>query len=115
MAMQLLRSSFLEEPRRSRALAALLALPDARHLEFRALDSNDLPNLVRMQNLEAAVGYTVGDLVQPQCTSCAAGHGQFLECVRVEGYLHGSCTNCHFGGEGARCSLRGRSSLLLLF
>ncbi|ELR05610.1 hypothetical protein, variant [Pseudogymnoascus destructans 20631-21] len=63
MALQLLRSALLEEPRRSRALAAVLALPDARHLEFRALDSSDPPNLVRMQNLEAAVGFIVGELV----------------------------------------------------
>ncbi|ELR09492.1 hypothetical protein GMDG_00674 [Pseudogymnoascus destructans 20631-21] len=105
MALQLLRSSLLEEPRHSRALAAV-ALPDACHLEFHALDSSDPPNLVRMQNLEAAIGFTVGDLVQPPCTDCAAGYSQFAGCVRVEGLLHGSCTNCHFGGEGACCSLR---------
>ncbi|OBT94630.1 hypothetical protein VE01_07925 [Pseudogymnoascus verrucosus] len=77
MALQLLRSGLGEDPRRSRALAALLTLPDARHLEFRALVPSDPPNLSRMQNLEAAVGYTVGELVQPPCTDCAAGYGQF--------------------------------------
>ncbi|OBT79762.1 hypothetical protein VF21_01470 [Pseudogymnoascus sp. 05NY08] len=106
MALQLLQSGLMEEPRRSRALAALLALPDARHLEFRALDPNDPPNLGRMQNMEAAVGFTAGEIVVPGCSDCAAGHGQFAGCVRVEGWLHGSCTNCHFGGEGSRCSLR---------
>ncbi|ELR05463.1 hypothetical protein GMDG_01758 [Pseudogymnoascus destructans 20631-21] len=105
MALQLLRSGLLEEPCHSRALAAVLTLPDARHLEFRALDSSGPPNLVRMQNLEAAIGFTVGELVQPPCTDYVAGYGQFAGCVRVEGLLHESCTNCHFGGEGARCSL----------
>ncbi|OBT71210.1 hypothetical protein VF21_09870 [Pseudogymnoascus sp. 05NY08] len=99
MALQLLRSSLSKETRRSRALTALLALPNARHLEFRALDSNDLPNLVRMQNLKAAIGYVVGVLVVPQCTNCAAGYGQFP------------------AGEGARCSLRAPlvSSAALVF
>ncbi|OBT77097.1 hypothetical protein VF21_02913 [Pseudogymnoascus sp. 05NY08] len=99
-------SGLMEEPRRSRALAALLALPDARYLEFRTLDPNDPPNLGRMQNIEAAVGFTAGEIVVPGCSDCAAGHGQFAGCVRVEGWLHRSCTNCHFGGEGSRCSLR---------
>ncbi|ELR09155.1 hypothetical protein VC83_05600 [Pseudogymnoascus destructans] len=45
MALQLLQSGLLEEPHRSCALAGLIALPNARHLEFRALNSNDPPNL----------------------------------------------------------------------
>ncbi|OAF56004.1 hypothetical protein VC83_07957 [Pseudogymnoascus destructans] len=108
MALQLLRSGMAEETRRSRALASLLTLPDARHLEFRSLIPADLPNLARVQNLEAAVAFTAGEVAQPPCTDCDRGHGQFVECVSVVGFLHGSCANCHFGGEGKRCSLRAR-------
>ncbi|ELR02407.1 hypothetical protein GMDG_05465, partial [Pseudogymnoascus destructans 20631-21] len=43
MALQLLHSGLLEEPRHSHTLAGLITLPDAQHLEFRALDSNDPP------------------------------------------------------------------------
>ncbi|OBT60181.1 hypothetical protein VE03_10424 [Pseudogymnoascus sp. 23342-1-I1] len=110
MALQVLQSGMSEEPRRSRALTSLLALPDARHLEFRSLDPNDLPNLARVQNLEAAIAYTVGEVAQPPCTMCVRGHGHFSECVLAAGFLSGSCANCHFGGEGRRCSFRARLS-----
>ena len=116
MAQQLLSRALTDVPRRSRALAGLLAFSnDARHLEFHSLDSDDLPNLERMQNLEAAVGFAAGQLVEPPCTDCVAGYGQFAGCVRVEGFLHGSCTNYHYGGEGTRCSLRGKFSSLPCF
>ena len=41
--------------------------------------------------------------------NCVQGLGPFLLCVRTEycgqSLLGGSCTNCHWGGQGTRCSL----------
>ncbi|KAG4426992.1 hypothetical protein IFR05_017525, partial [Cadophora sp. M221] len=34
------------------------------------------------------------------------GAGCWTECVQLAGELGLSCGNCHYGSEGARCSLR---------
>ncbi|OBT60046.1 hypothetical protein VE03_10359 [Pseudogymnoascus sp. 23342-1-I1] len=88
------------------ALTALRTIPDVRNLDFRRLDMAHFPNLERPVNMEAAVGFMVGELVEPPCAHCSAGRGQFPLCVRVAGFFGGSCASCHYGSEGARCSLR---------
>lgn len=47
-------------------------------------------------------------------TSCAKGNGPFTSCTVLEGYLLGSCANCHYGPEGTRCNFRKYSFLLSL-
>jgi hypothetical protein len=70
-------------------------------------------NITRTVNLEACLGYIVGEIAEPACNYCIEGFGAFGECVVVrdsegEPYLHGSCMGCHHSSEGTRCSLRGK-------
>ncbi|KAF2179672.1 hypothetical protein K469DRAFT_798433 [Zopfia rhizophila CBS 207.26] len=60
----------------------------------------------RPTNLEAALAQRSGTLAPAPCTACARGGGPFTTCVVVTSYLNGSCSNCHYSSEGARCSLR---------
>lgn len=69
------------------AITALHLLPDARWLDFRRIDMAHLPNLEMPVNMQAAIGYTVGERVEPPCAHCAAGRGQFPACVRGPGFF----------------------------
>jgi len=60
----------------------------------------------RAQNVEAALAQARGTVAAQPCASCVRGGGPFIECVVVAGQLGGSCANCHYGSEGARCSFR---------
>lgn len=60
----------------------------------------------RAANVEAALSQARGVVAAQPCTSCARGGGPFTECVVLAGQLLGSCANCHYGSEGARCSFR---------
>lgn len=64
-------------------------------------------NLGRNTNIEAVMAQHAGT-VHPHrpCGHCASGAGVWTECVTVTGLLLGSCANCHYGSEGARCSFR---------
>lgn len=56
--------------------------------------------------MEAALAQARGRVAGQPCASCVRGGGPFTECVVVAGQLSGSCANCHYGSEGARCSFR---------
>lgn len=60
----------------------------------------------RPSNLEAEFGQATGQVRAPRCAHCARGSGCWTECVVVAGFFGGSCANCHYGSEGARCSFR---------
>jgi hypothetical protein len=60
----------------------------------------------RPANLEAELGQFTGQVHASGCTHCAGGAGVWTVCVVVAGFFGGSCANCHYGSEGARCSLR---------
>lgn len=60
----------------------------------------------RAANVESALAQARGVVAAQPCTSCARGGGPFSECVVLAGQLLGSCANCHYGSEGARCSFR---------
>ncbi|KFY48201.1 hypothetical protein V496_10313 [Pseudogymnoascus sp. VKM F-4515 (FW-2607)] len=110
---QLQASSFLRlvSPRdRSGICNSLLKLQKLRELDLRPLRDGRLPNLTSRGNLEAAVAYIVGDIVQQPCTRCVDGRGPFPKCIQVKEFLLGSCTNCHYNSGGTQCSLRGRSA-----
>ena len=62
----------------------------------------------RAPNAEAALAQSRGTIAPQACASCVRGGGPFTECVLVAGQLRGSCANCHYGSEGARCSFRVR-------
>lgn len=64
-------------------------------------------NYGRNTNVEAAMAQNAGtEHVTDACLHCAGGSGVWTECVTVSGLLTGSCANCHYGSEGARCSFR---------
>ncbi|KAF1964746.1 hypothetical protein BU23DRAFT_630633 [Bimuria novae-zelandiae CBS 107.79] len=68
----------------------------------------DQINLFPPQNCEAALAYSRGQVRNGvlACLDCKRGRGPFAKCVTLKGYLKGSCSNCHYSAEGARCSLR---------
>jgi len=65
-------------------------------------------NLFTAQNCEAALAYSRGQVMDgtTACRSCKRDNGPFVECVVLEGYMNGSCSNCHYNAEGTRCSFR---------
>src|SRR5580692_418610 len=62
--------------------------------------------LYRQSNREAYLAQSVGRLSAAPCGHCEKEKGPWDQCVVVDGFLVGSCANCHHGGEGTRCSLR---------
>jgi hypothetical protein len=89
----------------SRAFTALSLLPSARAAEAR---SNKTLDLLRPSNREAYLAQCVGAVSATPCKSCSKGLGPWKQCCVVVDFLRGSCANCHYGGEGKRCSLRPR-------
>jgi hypothetical protein len=89
--------------RPTQAMAALALLPPRRRPVLRA---GRTTNPARPSNLEAELGQIVGQARNFQCAHCTRGSGVWTVCVVVPGFFHGSCANCHYGSEGARCSFR---------
>lgn len=52
------------------------------------------------------MGQSRGAIEGQEYDRCAEGIGPFTSCVTVEGMFGGSCTNCHFGSRGKKCSFR---------
>lgn len=60
-------------------------------------------------NVEAHLIQERGNVFTSRCNSCGnkgRPAGPWKECVALEGFLKGSCANCHVNGLGKRCSLR---------
>ena len=93
-------------PRPASHTTAMTTLEQMRVVRVPALRSGRQVNTVRPVNYEAWLGQSRGSVQQAVCTHCSRGNGTFTECVVVAGMFGGSCTNCHYGSEGARCSLR---------
>jgi hypothetical protein len=85
---------------------AMLSLTSKVPLRLPVLRNGRNLNTARPSNLEALYGQYVGQVNVPGCTHCAGGFGMWTECVSVSGHFGGSCANCHYGSEGARCYLR---------
>jgi hypothetical protein len=84
-------------------MVRLAALPP---LRVPVLRPGRTSNPARPSNLEAEFGQATGQVRVARCTHCAGGSGVWTECVVVAGFFGGSCANCHYGSEGARCSFR---------
>jgi hypothetical protein len=95
------RNTTLPEP--SRAFTALSLLRSACAAEARSSKTLDL---LRHSNREAYLTQCVGAVSPTPCKSCSKGLGPWKQCCVAAGFLRGSCANCHYGGEGKRCSLR---------
>jgi hypothetical protein len=87
----------------SGAITALSQMPAARRADARTAKALDLQ---RSSNREAFLAQCVGAVQIAPCKSCLKGQGPWNGCVAVAGFLVGSCANCHYGGEGRRCSFR---------
>jgi Protein of unknown function (DUF3716) len=96
----------------SGAFAAFSRRPAARRPILR--DENRQLLLSQQSNREAYLAQCVGVVSPTPCGHCAKDDGPWDQCVSVPGFLVGSCANCHYGGEGTRCSLRG-SKFILFF
>lgn len=68
-------------------------------------------NMQRSVNVEAILGQSRGEMEGEECVGCAGGLGLFTSCITVEGMFSGSCTNCHFGSKGAKCSFRQKTGV----
>ena len=69
--------------------------------------------MTHTMNLEAYLGYMVGEIVASSCNYCTRGYGAFENCVVVKdqegkAYLYRACMSCHHSSEGTRCSFRGK-------
>lgn len=51
-------------------------------------------------------GYMFGDVAHVPCATCKKSCGPFTDCVVHPEIGGGSCTNCHYGSMGNRCTLR---------
>jgi hypothetical protein len=87
----------------TRNMYMLSAMPPVRTAEIR---NGRTLTTTRPSNLEALLGQIVGQVNSVRCTHCAGGAGVWSECVSVPGFFGMSCSNCHYGSEGSRCSLR---------
>ncbi len=90
-------------PHPTRAMASLSLLA-ARRVPVLRLGRTTNP--ARPANLEAELGQYTSQVHATGCTHYASGSGVWTVCVVVAGFFSGSCANCHYGSEGARCSLR---------
>lgn len=62
-----------------------------------------------IQNGEAWLAQRAGEEVRVPCGECTLGRsglGRGEPCVALSGFLLESCAGCHYGKQGARCSLR---------
>ena len=75
----------------------------------------DTLNMARAGNREAFTAQSVGAFAATPCGKCARGRGPWVGCVVAEGYLSGSCANCHFQAGGTGCTLHGKLHLFSLF
>ncbi|KAK6592200.1 hypothetical protein H4I96_12060 [Botrytis cinerea] len=60
-------------------------------------------------SVEAHLVQERGEVFTSRCNSCGnkgRPAGPWKECVALEGFLQGSCANCHVNNLGKRCSLR---------
>ncbi|TGO16312.1 hypothetical protein BTUL_0029g00010 [Botrytis tulipae] len=87
------------------SMNTLALLPILRNTTLRP-NRNLLVGPRRVLNEEAWLATQVGTLQARPCTNCRKGNGPFTDCVVADGHFKEACTNCYYGGQGSRCSLR---------
>jgi len=88
------------------AMTRLLDMPILRPIDLREGQTIDW---ARPRHHEAILGFTRGiSIPANQDCRCYVREGVFTECIIVPSEFRGSCTNCHYLGEGAFCPLRQR-------
>ena len=84
----------------------LLKMPKSRNTTLRTSLSTKF-ELTRPAQRKGALGHSRGHVAPKSCQRCADNGGPFPECVLLDGYLGGGCTNCYVtrkGGKAVMCS-----------
>lgn len=68
-------------------------LPGKRHAHLRDSQAANW-TLVKMVQRRGALIHSRGYTPPSACTQCQANNGLFTDCVLLDGYMGGSCTNC---------------------
>jgi hypothetical protein len=92
------------------AITAFSQMRAARRADARTSKALELQ---RSSNREAYLAQCVGAVQTAPCKPCLKGQGPWKGCVVVTGFLKGSCANCHYNGEGRRCSFRPGKFILI--
>lgn len=83
-------------------------LPRKRHARIRAPQAANW-TLVKMAQRRGALIHSRGYIAHSACTQCQANNGLFTECVLLDGYMGGRCTNCFMNrnqqNDATACSL----------
>ena len=74
-------------------LTQVLQLPSQRLVHLRDPEVNAW-TLEKMVPKQGALAHTRGYIATEACTACQANGGLFTECVLLDGYMNGKCTNC---------------------
>jgi hypothetical protein len=99
--------------RPSAAFLSLAELPPRRRPCLRPRHNE--PNMMRMGNREAFLGQVAGLPAASPCGLCARSKGPWKGCVVVAGFFGGSCSNCHYGAGGRKCTLRTAGKFKFIF
>ncbi|TAQ88906.1 hypothetical protein B7494_g2760 [Chlorociboria aeruginascens] len=91
--------------RPSRAARRLARYPVVREVLLRPGKEENV-NWERFSNREARLAQQIGQAVSSPCVQCINNKGPFTTCVIVPGEFKGSCANCLYNHEAARCSFR---------
>lgn len=101
---EMLRSIATLPEKPTKAMRSLIDLPVVRVPNLREGKKQDLA--IRPVNHEAALAQSRGHEAPTACEHCQRQRGVWIGCVIVPGYFRGACANCHYMGQGTRCSLR---------
>ena len=94
-------------PKPTLAITNLSQMKPQRTVEWNKLCNR---NLTPKYNIEAALGFCVGDVAPSPCTRCLRGAGAFTKCVTVAGHFNGGCTSCRWNKMASECNLYGMST-----
>jgi hypothetical protein len=94
-------------PKPTLAITNLSQMKPQRTVEWNKLCNG---NLTPKYNIEAALGFCVGDVAPSPCTRCLRGAGAFTKCVTVAGHFNGGCTSCRWNKMASECNLYGMST-----
>jgi hypothetical protein len=94
-------------PKPTLAITNLSQMKPQREVEWNKLCNQ---NLTPKYNIEAALGFCVGDVAPSPCARCSRGAGAFTKCVTVAGYFNGGCTSCRWNKMASECNLYGMST-----
>lgn len=88
----------------TRIMKNLLDLPTRRQPDVLRTNFRWDLNLNRSTNRDAWAGTAVGPVNSTACDRCQSEKGPWPQCISIDGYFSGSCTNCHYNSFTKKCS-----------